>query len=136
MHELSLATSLIELACEHAAENGASRVTRLRVRLGVLAAVRRALYFCFEPAARGTACEGAVLEIDEVPLSVLCPACDAVKTPSGLYNFRCPTCGTPTPRVVTGREMQLVSVELDIPEAASESPPSAHRSDDSTSARP
>jgi Zn finger protein HypA/HybF involved in hydrogenase expression len=58
-----------------------------------------------------------VLHIDEVPLSVMCGHCQAVKTPSGLYNFRCPDCGRPTPKVLTGREMQLVSIELVAPSA-------------------
>ena len=113
MHELTIANSLIELAADHAARNGARRVTRVHVRLGVLAGLMRALHFCFVPACRGTLCEGAVLEIDEVPLTVHCPACDAVKAPRARYNFRCPDCGTPTPRVVTGREMQLVALELE-----------------------
>jgi len=47
-----------------------------------------------------------------VPLTVLCTHCDAVKTPAALYNFRCPDCGRPTPKVLTGREMQLVSIGL------------------------
>lgn len=113
MHEAYIARSLIEMASAFAADNGAARVARIRLRLGVLSGMRRSLFFCFGPAARGTPCEGALLDIEEVPLSVHCPACDAVRTPHGLYNFRCPTCGTPTPRVVTGREMQLVSLELE-----------------------
>jgi len=40
-----------------------------------------------------------------------------VKTPAALYNFRCPDCGRPTPKVLTGREMQLVSIGL-VPPAA------------------
>jgi hydrogenase nickel incorporation protein HypA/HybF len=85
--------------------------------MGALSGVARALYFCFPAASRGTLCENAVLHIDEVPLSVMCGHCQAVKTPSGLYNFRCPDCGRPTPKVLTGREMQLVSIELVAPRA-------------------
>ena len=48
---------------------------------------------------------------------MLCTYCDAVKTPAALYNFRCPDCGRPTPKVLTGREMQLVSIGLVPPEA-------------------
>ena len=122
MHELTVANSLIELAADHAARYGARRVTRIRVRLGVLVGLMRALHFCFAPACRGTLCENAVLDIDEVPLTVHCPACDAVKAPRARYNFRCPDCGTPTPRVVTGREIRRrglrgTDVELWIPRA-------------------
>ena len=57
------------------------------------------------------------MNIDEVPLTVMCTYCDAVKTPAALYNFRCPDCGRPTPKVLTGREMQLISIGL-VPPAA------------------
>jgi hydrogenase nickel incorporation protein HypA/HybF len=122
MHELTIARSLVELADGHARRNGASRVCRVHVRLGLLAGIVRSLHFAFEPAAFGTLCEGAELDIEEVPLSVHCPACDAVKMPRALYDFRCPDCGSPTPQVLTGREMDLVALELDIgdPPAPSE----------------
>jgi hydrogenase nickel incorporation protein HypA/HybF len=74
--------------------------------------IARSLYFCFKPAARRTPCEDADLRIIEVPLRVHCDACQQIKTPRALYNFRCPDCGYPTPKVVTGREMELVSIEL------------------------
>ena len=113
MHELALARSLIEMIDAYAIENGAPRVKRVHVRLGVLSAMTRALYVSFNAASRGTLCEGAMLDIEEVPLRVFCRFCDQVKQPSGRYNFRCPDCGHATPKVVTGREMQLVSITLD-----------------------
>lgn len=112
MHELSIAQSLIQLACKYAEQHGASKVRRIQVRLGVLSGLLRPLYFCFESASKGTGCEGAVLEIEEVPLTVYCPRCDENTSPGSRYSFACPTCGTPTPRVVTGREMQLVAITL------------------------
>ena len=113
MHELALARSLIEMVDEYAFKNGGRPVRRINCRLGELSAMTRALYFCFESASKGSRCEGAELVIEEVPLSVFCHTCDAVKTPSGRFNFRCPDCGFPTPKVVTGREMQLTSIELE-----------------------
>jgi hydrogenase nickel incorporation protein HypA/HybF len=111
MHELSIATALIDQVSEHASRAGAGRVAQISVRMGVLSGISRALYFCFPSAARGTICEGAILHIEEVPLTVMCSTCEDVKTPAALYNFRCPDCGRPTPKVITGREMQLVSIE-------------------------
>ncbi len=112
MHELSIATSLIELACEHARKQNAGRVRRIKIRLGELSGLMRPLYFCFSYASKGTCCENAILEIEEVSLTVMCPRCDEVKTPDSRYSFSCPTCSTPTPEVVTGREMQLVALEV------------------------
>lgn len=113
MHELTLATSLVDLASHHARQNGATRVREISIRLGVLCGLGRSLYFCFKPAARNTPCAEAVLTIHEVPLTVHCPQCDEPKTPRGLFNFRCPDCGGPTPKVLTGREMELISIEID-----------------------
>ncbi len=112
MHELALARSLVELVDDYAGENTNTTVARVHVRLGQLSAMTRALYFCFGSVSRGTRCEGACLDIEEVPLTVRCEHCNEVKAPSGRYNFRCPDCGRPTPNVVTGREMQLVAIEL------------------------
>jgi hydrogenase nickel incorporation protein HypA/HybF len=112
MHELSIAGALVDQVREHAARNGAERVTRINIRMGALSGIAKALHFCFPSAARGTLCENAILHIEEVPLTVFCSHCREVKTPAALYNFRCPDCGRPTPKVLTGREMQLVSIEL------------------------
>jgi hydrogenase nickel incorporation protein HypA/HybF len=81
--------------------------------MGALSGMERALHFCFNSAASNTPCEDAVLQIDLVALTVLCSHCNEIKTPAARYNFRCPDCGRPTPRVVTGREMELVSVKLE-----------------------
>ncbi len=113
MHELTLANSLVELAACHAANHGAERVTRINIRLGQLCGIARALHFCFGPATRGTLCEGAELHITEVPLTAQCDACGGVKTPRTPFNLRCPDCGGPVRKVLSGREMELVSIELD-----------------------
>lgn len=118
MHELTLATSLISLASDHARHHGATRVTKINVRLGVLCGIARSLYFCFAPAARGTCCEGAELTIYEVPLKLYCPACDAIVPSRSIFSLRCAKCAGPAPKVVSGREMDLISIELDQAPAA------------------
>ena len=127
MHELSIASALVDQVCSEVERAGASRIAEINVRMGALSGISRALYFCFPSAARGTACEGATLSIEEVPLTVLCTRCDAVKTPAALYNFRCPDCGWPTPKVLTGREMQLVSVRVVPANAANDASSQASR---------
>jgi len=125
MHELALARSLIEMVDEYAHANGARGVTRVRIRVGVMSALIRALHVSFRAASRGTSCDGADLDIEEVPLTVYCRFCNDVKAPSGPYNFRCPVCGHATPKVVTGREMQLVSITLDESAGPDRLPPSS-----------
>ena len=83
-----------------AAQQGVNRIKQLNIRLGELSAMTRALHFCFGSASQGTSCEGAILNIEDIRLTVFCDTCDSVKTPSGRYSFRCPDCGMPTPTVV------------------------------------
>jgi len=113
MHELSIALSLVDAACEKAAELGGVRVEALHVRLGVLSGVvREALEFSFDLATADSAIAGARLTIEEVPLTVWCPICGQNRRLESIQHFHCPVCGTPTSQVVSGRELELTSLEV------------------------
>ena len=113
MHELSIAMSLVEAACEQAERLDGVRVRALRLRLGVLSGVvREALEFSYGLVAEGTAVAEARLEIEEVPLAVYCPACREERELPGIQHLRCPVCGTLTPQVVRGRELELFALEV------------------------
>jgi hydrogenase nickel incorporation protein HypA/HybF len=113
MHELSIAMSLVEGACEQVQNLDRVRVLSLRLRLGALSGVvREALEFSFDLAAEGTAVAGARLEIDEIPLTVFCPTCREERELPGIQHLRCPVCGTLTPQVVRGRELELFALEV------------------------
>ena len=126
MHELALARSLTEMVDQYAVEQGVTHIKQVNIRLGTLSGMTRALYFCFGSASKGTSCEGASLNIDEIPITVFCRHCNDVKEPNGRYNFRCPDCGMPTPDLVTGRETELVSIELYSNSSAARKPLGAH----------
>jgi hydrogenase nickel incorporation protein HypA/HybF len=114
MHELSIAVSLIEIACEEAESLGAGRVSAVHLRIGRLSGVAcDALRFSFEVAAAGTMVADARLVIDEVPVAVYCNACDREEQIAEPWLLQCPTCGTPTPEVLRGREMELRAIEID-----------------------
>lgn len=114
MHELSIAHSLVEIAEEAAAKAGIPRVTAVHLRLGVLSGVvRDALLFGFDVATAGTRLEGARLEIEDVPLQASCPQCNTVVTLPNPQQVRCPDCGAPCGRIVTGQEIELVALEYE-----------------------
>ena len=113
MHELSIAQSMIDVACEAAQREGASHVIKLRARIGLLSGVAKtALQFSFDLAAEGTACAGAILEIEDVPVTVMCPRCQSAQELQTIHSFCCPSCGTPTPEILTGRELEVTCLEL------------------------
>jgi hydrogenase nickel incorporation protein HypA/HybF len=117
VHELSIAMSLVDAACEQAERLGSRqplRVLALHLRLGPLSGVvKEALAFSFELAAADTAIAGARLEIEEVPVTVRCPACREERRLASIQHFRCPVCDAPTPEVVHGKELELVALEVD-----------------------
>jgi hydrogenase nickel incorporation protein HypA/HybF len=113
VHELSVALSLVEVACEKVAILGNPRVDAVSVRIGPLSGVvKEALSFCFEAASQGTPLEGARLEIEDVPLIVFCPNCSAERQLASIQHLRCPVCGQPTPDVCGGRELELTALEV------------------------
>jgi hydrogenase nickel incorporation protein HypA/HybF len=114
MHELSIATSLVELACDEAQRLGAGRVNALHLRMGPLAGVvSEALLFSFALAAEQTSIEGARLVIVDVPIVAYCPCCDAEREIASAQQLCCPVCGTGTPNVIHGSELELFAMEID-----------------------
>jgi hydrogenase nickel incorporation protein HypA/HybF len=113
MHELSIAMSLVDLAQEEAGRHE-GRVCALHLRIGALAGVvPEALLASYEMACFQTSLEGSRLVIEEVPVVVFCPSCELERPLVGVQSFCCPECGTPTPRVEHGRELELVALEIE-----------------------
>ncbi len=114
MHELSIAVSLVEMAAEEARRRGEVRVTALHLKLGPLSGVvKDALLFSYDVACSGTALEGSQLVIEDVPVVVYCGQCLAERELESVQRFCCPVCGTLTPDLVRGRELELVAMEIE-----------------------
>lgn len=113
MHEVSIAMSLVEELTERAISERADKIITVRVRIGAMSGVvTEALQFAWDIATEGSVAEGARLLIEAVPLVVFCPQCDATKTIYGHPILVCPDCGTLTPTIVRGRELQLIAMEV------------------------
>jgi hydrogenase nickel incorporation protein HypA/HybF len=113
MHEITVAMSVLEGVSETAREQGIERVSVVHVRIGALAGVvRDALLFSWDVATAQTVAEGSELRIEEVPLVVFCEYCEDERAPDPGTGLLCPECATPCPRIVSGREMQLVAMEV------------------------
>ncbi len=112
MHEFAIAQTLIDTAVALLPEE-TSQVTRLHVQLGALAGVSKdELLFGFEVTAPQTPCEGAYLEIEEVPAVVHCPQCGVNFAVADADDLLCPTCGTPSVLVIQGKELIISSIEI------------------------
>lgn len=111
MHELTLAASLLELIEQHASAHGLTKVVRVHLRLGALAAVdEQALTFGFEVARRGTVAETAELCLERIEGRGACETC-GVEVALEARGAGCPVCGTPCWKVLAGDEMRLSAIE-------------------------
>lgn len=109
MHELSIASSIVDLVAEAAAGR---KVCRVIVEIGQLSGVSSdALAFCFPEVARGTDAQSAVLEICEIEGVARCEACgEEFVTPSLLTAC---TCGSVRLHRVKGDELNIKSIEIE-----------------------
>src|ERR1035437_11114740 len=91
MHELSVASAVLNTAVRHAVERPVSVVS---LRVGRLRqVVPDSLRFYFEIVARDTVCEHAELRIAEIEARLHCSECGREWRPS-IPAFRCPDCGS------------------------------------------
>ena len=112
MHELSVATAIVERAGELARAQGTDTVGEVRVRVGELSGVvPDALDFAFEVARQGTALDGARLVVEHVTAQAYCGPCGET-FPVGMPPFFwCPRCDRPSQELRRGRELEIVAVE-------------------------
>ncbi len=113
MHELSIASCIVDLAREEAEARGV-RVLAVHLKLGPLAGVvREALVGSYEMAAAGTPLAASRLVIELSPIVIFCTPCNARRTVTSPQSLCCPECGTPAPQVLEGDELQVTALEVD-----------------------
>ncbi len=113
MHEMSIVQSLISIVEEEMLKNNATILKSVRVKIGKMSGiVPEALSTCFEILTSRTGMKGAVLKMDIAPLIAHCRKCnqdfEVIE-----YNFSCPECDSTDIDVVSGREMNIVEIEVD-----------------------
>ena len=105
--------SIVELAHEEAQRRGDAQVTAVHLKLGALSGVvKDALLFSFEMACEDTPLKGSRLIIEEVPVLVHCPSCRTTQGVVSVQELCCALCGTPSADVASGRDLELVAMEI------------------------
>lgn len=114
MHELSVCLALMSQVERIATEHQARRVEKIVLQIGPLSGVEPALLRnAFPLASVGTRADNADLVIEPSAIVVECTECGA-KTAAKANRLICGDCGDFRTRVVSGEEMTLVSLELDL----------------------
>jgi len=108
MHELAITESLVAIVSENV---GTARVMRVVLEVGRLSGVAAdSVSFCFDLCARGTALEGAKLEIVEIAARARCRQCDgAVEALDGIGLCGC---GSADLELLSGQELKIREVEV------------------------
>jgi hydrogenase nickel incorporation protein HypA/HybF len=118
MHELAIASAILERAQAAALHNGGGRVLRIGLRIGEISGVEpEALTFGVEALAKGTPCEGVALEIERPKRRQRCAACATEFEPEGL-GTTCPACRHEASECIAGRELDVAYIELEDPPCA------------------
>ncbi len=113
LHELSIAQSIVDIVGQYVPPAEQERVRKVTVRLGALAGVvPDSLAFCFTAVIHHTPLENAVMEMEHVPFTVACHSCNRTSaTEPGIV--LCPLCGSSDTDIISGTELQVVSLEVD-----------------------
>jgi len=112
LHELGVANEILDAAIEEADRHAASKVTSIRLRVGVLRAIEpENLSFLFEYLARGTPADGARLEIVEEPVRIECGACGVSEARAFMYE--CPRCHGSNVSVTGGDSLRILSLDIE-----------------------
>lgn len=116
MHELGIMTGVMSAVDQSAQQAGATSVLKVSLSVGEMTeAIEDALVFAFEALCEGTLCENAELEITMIKPRSQCLECGA-EYEHDRFHMLCPECGGFATNLIAGREMQIDSIEVDIPD--------------------
>ncbi|MCK9612487.1 MAG: hydrogenase maturation nickel metallochaperone HypA [Bacteroidales bacterium] len=110
MHELSIATSIIEFAEEFATEHKTEKIKRIELEVGQLSGVvTESLKFALELAVKDTVLESTEIIINEVTGKSICNNCNKEFENPDWYT-PCPACQSIDSEIVSGKELHIKSI--------------------------
>jgi len=111
MHEMSIATNILEIAED--SMDGHDNLLSITVQVGELAGVElEALQFCFNALRASSRYPDLTFIIDEIPGEGECQKCGAAVKMDELFAV-CSECGNFTVKPVRGQELRVTSIEVE-----------------------
>jgi hydrogenase nickel incorporation protein HypA/HybF len=115
VHELGIATAILERVQQEAERHPGARFTKVGVRVGELSGVDPdALAFGFEALVKDTDWEALALEIDYRRRLQRCRACGN-EFPVTDFETRCRQCGALDTACIAGEELDIAFIEVEEP---------------------
>ena len=120
MHEYSIVEGVLDSVIPAAEKAGADRIVCVRLRVGYMTeVVQESLDFmwgiCCEQ--RGPMVEGCRLEVEYVYPRSACLKCGH-EFEHDRFHLKCPECGSASTMLLSGRELEIASMDVDIPDDA------------------
>lgn len=125
MHELGIATNIVEIVEHEMKARGYRHISNIALKIGAMTDVdHEALRFGFEVITTGTPLSGARLEIEAVPIKISCKACGG-SSQVEQFHFICAHCGSNNVTLLQGTELDIAYLEVDDDEAGIPARPSS-----------
>lgn len=125
MHELSLVQGIFDSVVPIARQNGATKITGIKLTIGEMTmVVPEAMEFAFEALSEDDPLlDGCVLEMDFVAPKSRCLDCGNEFEHDRFHNH-CPACDSSATMLIAGRELEVASMEIETPDDEDDVPAS------------
>lgn len=114
MHELAVTKSILKVALEHSAQNGAKKILVIHLLIGEMRNLEEPwIQRYFDYISKGTAAEKAVIKVVKVPIVFFCQKCQHQFTANVKKDQKilCAYCGSFEYDLVSGRELVVEKLE-------------------------
>ncbi len=114
MHEMGIALQIIDIVKQSIPDDNPDCIVHsVNIETGTLSSiVPDSLRFCFEVASKKTVCEGALLNIIQIPAIMSCGDCHSEWSVDELA-FECPTCKGVSIKLMQSTEIDIKSIDID-----------------------
>ncbi len=121
MHELSIASGMVEKLLQFQSENPEKNIVEVRLAVGELSHIEEEQFrFCYEAITTETPLQGSTLEIEKIEAVVSCPHCgfqgrpkywDGALSGIAVPTLECPSCGKAA-EAIEGKECAIKSIRF------------------------
>jgi hydrogenase nickel incorporation protein HypA/HybF len=113
MHELSIVTSIVDIANEEAEKAGIKQFSDIKLAIGTQSGiVLEALHFAWKHGVKNSVIENAKLKIEIIKAIAVCEDCKHEFEAESLYDY-CPRCNSLFTNIIQGKEMRILALEFD-----------------------
>ena len=111
MHEFSIIENIFKTIKEVAEKEKLKKITKVSLVIGGLRQIVPDVFeFAFQITSKDTLAEGAVLDIEKIPVEVRCKNCSEI-SPVEDHIFFCHHCQSTQVNIVKGKELYIKSLE-------------------------